>query len=268
MKNEYILEEKEVQRLESLKKPTFKNKIALAKHYYALSCKNKNRSCGKKAFELLKDLYENKKYVYPDKKIFGEITGLLANCYYYGIGTKKDDITPVRLYVNSAFLGFANAQTHLGYLYLYGGVLRQDIDRAIFCFRKAADQGNMIATEALADIYFYRDYNRVDIEKSYKYVEILLNNNIYSRLCILGTMYLLGEHFEKDEKKALEIFENGYENYNSVPCAYNLADLYEHGKVVEKDLEKAKELYDFCAKNGNQYAKAKLNSLKAGANND
>ncbi|SDR50940.1 tetratricopeptide repeat protein [Paraburkholderia tuberum] len=73
-----------------------------------------------------------------------------------------------------------------------------------------------------------------------------------------GYFYLRRKNYEK----AREIFSVGMDR-GYAPAIVRLADLYVHGLGVEKDYDRAKELYKRAAKNGNLWAKAALGAMTA-----
>lgn len=76
---------------------------------------------------------------------------------------------------------------------------------------------------------------------------------------LLGMLYLGGEDFEKDEKKAVDCFTRARELHDpdgGAICA--LAQCYENGIGVDEDAEKAMELYKEAANRGNAEAQRHL----------
>jgi len=69
--------------------------------------------------------------------------------------------------------------------------------------------------------------------------------------CIMASMYLLGIHVDKDEKKAIEILEA---NQDCSHCVNLLGHCYRNGLGLEKDLSKAVGLYQRAADMGNSNA--------------
>lgn len=69
---------------------------------------------------------------------------------------KKDRIQKaISLYEKAANQGYEKAIVKLGYLYEYGGAIKQNHKKAIFWYKKAAKQGSIQAQYALADLLSY-----------------------------------------------------------------------------------------------------------------
>ena len=73
--------------------------------------------------------------------------------------------------------------------------------------------------------------------------------------------YENGIRVEKDVEKAVELYKRAVEQGNAV-AQYNLGYCYQHGIGVEKDAKKAVELYEKAAGQGDVDAKAILKTIK------
>jgi hypothetical protein len=93
-----------------------------------------------KAFELFK------------KSAEGEFSGgisMLGRCYYLGIGTNINKQKAFELYQKAASMGNYIAQYNIANLYLRGDYVVKDIDRALYWYRKSAEQGCQWAQDKL-----------------------------------------------------------------------------------------------------------------------
>jgi TPR repeat protein len=78
-------------------------------------------------------------------------------------------------------------------------------------------------------------------------------------------MYNNGEGVDKDYNKAIELYQQAANLGNSY-AQYNLAVMYENGGEIEKDIDQAIYWYIRSAKQGDQDAKDHLERLKKGNN--
>lgn len=126
----------------------------------------------------------------------------------------------------SANLGYAPAQVDLGLLYYLGFGIKQDNTKALAWFNKSAEQGN-----ARAQYY-------------------------------VGLMYTEGKGVEQSEKQAAVWYEKSAEQ-GYAPAQSYLGVLYLFGiDGIEKDQDKAVELLQKAAKQGDQQAIQLLNKLQ------
>ena len=68
--------------------------------------------------------------------------------------------------MRDAELGDADAQHNLAYCYEYGDGVVQDIDKAIYWYKKAAEQEFVPAQVSLGNIYYYGEGVEQDDEKA------------------------------------------------------------------------------------------------------
>ena len=116
----------------------------------------------------------------------------LGVCYQKGKGVVKDCVEAVKWYRKAADQGLANAQYNLGYCYKYGeGVAKDDIE-AVKWYRKAADQGYAPAQLSLGNLYLDGESVSKDEIEAYAYFNLAgIRNEIPN----------------KDARKALALLE-------------------------------------------------------------
>lgn len=153
--------------------------------------------------------------------------------------------------------GDAEAQNHLGVMYRYGNGVVQDDFEAVYWYRKAANQGYDFAQYNLGVAY---DLGRgVDKDKTkavYWYRQAAEQRNADAENN-LAVMFEYGLGCEKDVAKALELYLKSAE-HGSDMGRVNLGKVYEDGLFgVERDLQKAKELYRQVVDDPNACEKAK-----------
>ncbi|RIA87323.1 hypothetical protein C1645_878100 [Glomus cerebriforme] len=147
------------------------------------------------------------------------------------------------------------AQNTLGNLYENGGHIEKTLEKAIYWYRKAAENGNYEAQFNLGQ--YYRYGNGVEKnEKVFEYHKKSADKGYLDAQFELGYCYSKGIGTEANKAKAFELFKIAAENGRAV-AQKNLGYLYENGKGTDKDLEKAIYWYRKAAENGNydsQYA--------------
>jgi TPR repeat protein len=74
---------------------------------------------------------------------------MTALMYDSGLGTEADKDKALALYLSAAELGDADAQAKVGGLYIFGGLVDIDHEKAAYWFEKAASQGNTTAINDL-----------------------------------------------------------------------------------------------------------------------
>lgn len=183
-------------------------------------------------------------------------------------------------------LGSLDATFHLGHLYelgchdVNGVVLQQDLDMALRFYAEAGKKGHTKALLRLASIKICGPERLVDIDFAIEALTTVAEGNLTAiktirsestskdtsdaqnmlgELCELGVQN--GIDGEVDMVQALEWYRRALKNGNA-RAMFNLAAIYEKGKVVTQDMEKAIRLYVESEKKGNIEAKERLQELK------
>lgn len=115
-----------------------------------------------------------------------------------------------------------NVQNDLGVLFDNGIMVQKDVNKAVYWFGLAADQGDDLAMSNLADI----------LRKG-------------------------SQGYPKDLKRAFELYKRC-----GLPYAhYRVGEFYEHGWGTEKNIEEAKRYYRLAYKERHALALKKLNTF-------
>ena len=149
----------------------------------------------------------------------------------------------------AAELGYAEAQTELGYFYFYGDSVEQDYAAAVEWFRKAAEQGEPDAQSNMGYCY----YNGLGVEQDHAaavrwYRRGALQGHAVSQSA-LGVCYLYGDVVEQDYLTAVEWFLKAAEQKEPY-AQYYLGVCYEYGLGLPVDPEAAQVWYGFAAEQG------------------
>ena len=167
--------------------------------------------------------------------------GMLGDCYYYGEGTDEDIDKAVYWYKRGAWLGDEMSQYSLGFAYLYGESVEADEDAGIFLVQCSANQGYMYAQTYLGWCYEYGQFYDYDMEKAAFWYAKAADQGDLDSILWLGKYNL---YYEEGNdiyyKKAVEYFEKAIE-LESIEAYYYMAICYYNGYYYEQDYEKTIE---------------------------
>lgn len=173
----------------------------------------------------------------------------LAKWYEKGIFFKKNIEKAIEIYSLLANAGHANSLYRLGHLYDIGEEVPKDLKKAKFYYEKLIEKNDRNAMFNLAMIYlkFNEEIEAILLLKK----SLKLGN--YDSAALLGSIYEKKEDYEK----AYEYYTLGAVNNNG-KSYFGLGILYEKGKGVKKDLNKAKEYYIEALNSGYEKARTFL----------
>lgn len=188
----------------------------------------------------------------------------LGLCYEEGNGVEQNYDTAIKYYIKAAENGDEQAQMHLAYCYGQGKIVDKDFSKKMRWYTEAAMQGNAEAQYALCLNYLEselkvqksdRNYNNfiewfIELEKNERSYGHYYYSMVLKRILGLKDSALfcqIGYHFdlyteEPNYQKAFDWYSKAAE-IGSADAEYELGSYYEKGIVIEKDLEKAIELY-------------------------
>lgn len=183
---------------------------------------------------------------------------ILAEKYFYGDEEyfEEDDDSAFYWYEKSATQGHVKAECMLGVCYCKGYGVEQNQDKAVEYFTKAANNGDDDAMVHLAHILFLDNWKDSldNATKAIEYLESACKELNYDAIYALAVCYIKGAGVEKNIDKAIELFEEL--DFHEEPFgAFELAKLYEQGELVERNLELALHWYKRSAELGLKYSK-------------
>ena len=236
--------------------------IAIKNHYLAqafLSIEYLNKQ------DYTKGFYWTKKAVeYGDK----ECRYALAELYFNGLGTQKNEAEAVKWYKKSAEQGYAEAQYILAKCYLNGQGVKENKEKALKLLKKAAKQKHEHAKEDLEELQkaekakqlyhvakSHDSANKLDI--AFKYYEKAAKLGYAEAQNYLGRCYEEGWGIAKNESEAFNWYQKAAEQGLAV-AQYNLADCYLNGIGVPENKEKAFNWYQKAAEQGSAEAQNML----------
>lgn len=147
--------------------------------------------------------------------------------YDNGIGVEKDPIIAFKWYLASAENGYHMSVYRIGEMYRDGTGVEHSSEKAIEWFLKSANKGYRIAWFTIGQMY----------EKGY-------------------------DDLKQDFDTALKYYHIA-EKRGYCEATYHIAKMYENGIYFDRDLKKALELYKECSLSGYKAAEAKIKMLSS-----
>lgn len=148
----------------------------------------------------------------------------------------------------------------MGKCYYTGDGMQQDLEQAVYCFRKAAEQGDVEAQFWLGYCYNNGHGVKKDMNKAAQWYEQAANYGHADAQCNLGYCYYSGDGVEQDDNKAIYWFERAAKQ-GQVKAQSWLGYCYGAGRGAKQNFTKAIEWYKKAASQGDEYAQNKLDLL-------
>lgn len=169
----------------------------------------------------------------------------MANLYFMGKGVEKNYEETARLTKLAAEQGNAKGMALLGYCYMKGFGVPQDMNNAIKWLEKATELENPTAESTTAEstlgtIYFF-GINGVpqDIEKGLKYTKRAAEHGDPVGMYCMGLEYIIGQYVPMDKVKAFEYFKRAAEHdEHQYRAQFHLGLCYLNAVGTELDVEK------------------------------
>ena len=182
----------------------------------------------------------------------------LGMCYEFGYGVAQDESEAVKWFRKAAEQGDASAQLMLGIMYTSGwGVAKDDWKAVgwgrmewgrsteIYNIGAMCKNSKGVAKDDSEAVKWYR--------KAAEQGNVIAQNN-------LGFMYENDKGVAKDDVEAVKWYRKAAEQGNK-NAQYNLGYMYENGKGVDMNISEAKKWYKKAADNGYDKAKRRLVDL-------
>lgn len=215
-------------------------------------------------------------YIKSSKKGNSDAMFKLGHIYRFGKGVKIDEKKAILYYKRAAKKGNDKAINTLGFLYYHGIMVDQNQEKGIELFKSIADKnlsailnlgsilmkknikesikyyqmgaekGCMMSIFKLIEIYSQGETK--DYGKMLDYCEIAIEKGNHEVMCNLGQFYETGEMFQSYET-AFELYQKCYDQ-GGIYGGYLMGRLYEIGKGVTQDLQKAIDYYTEASSKG------------------
>ena len=181
----------------------------------------------------------------------------LGRRYETGDGVPKDAEKAVYWYRKSAEQGYARGQNNVGHCYDLGIGIEKDSLQAVYWFRKAVEQGYAVAQYNLGVCYEFGNGVSKDFQQAVYWYRKSADQGYAAAQYNLGTCYYMGDGVSKDFQQAVYWWRKAAEQGDAAAQS-NLGVCYENGDGVDKDIQQAVYWYRKAAEQGNAVAQYSL----------
>lgn len=210
---------------------------------------NQQINIQKKLYQELLQLRQNKS-IKIERIYTKEEKERAYQCYKKGYEcfSNKDYVNAERYFIQADQLGDRLGPFYLGILYQYADSskfmgITKDLYKAFYYYQRSAQRGFSAAYRTIGDMYFMGLGVEKNVEKGLEMYNKAIELNDNFALYELAHRYRFGRGcLEKDYKKAVEFYKKDIDKHKTIESYRNLAEMYEQGLGVPKDLNKAKEL--------------------------
>lgn len=220
---------------------------------------SKQNNSGEKSSDYLKavDLVKNKSFkesfnllqkVVADDPTDTAAMNLLAEEYFYGLGTNQDDNKAFEWWTKSANLGDPQAMNNIGNMYYNGWSVPVDFKKALEWYNKSAAKSFGFAMVSIGDMYRYGKGVQQNTNSAISWFQKAADNHESLGLVSIGEMYYFGEGVDKSFSTAMDWFEKAVDNGNAIAMRY-LGYMYLNGESVKDDKMKA---FDWFMRSANK----------------
>ena len=194
-------------------------------------------------YSIASDFDCDAKHRYAELTMTAEASYLKAKDFFW----QKQYDKCVEYIKNSKFVDDSSHQHLMATCYLKGGFgVLPDHKLAFQLFEKAAAQGNPKSMNCLSQFYLAGEAGIVEknVEKGMSLLKKAMDMNYPAAYAQMAHLLLMGTHFgdNKNVKTALE-YAHKAANMGFTPANQIIADCYQKGIGVEKNIEKANDYY-------------------------
>ncbi|MGC2698226.1 MAG: tetratricopeptide repeat protein [Candidatus Angelobacter sp.] len=193
----------------------------------------------------------------------------LGRAYEDGKGVAQDDTRAAEWFRKAADQGNAQAQNSLGVMYALGRGVSRDREEAIRWYKKAAKQGQAEAFYNVGIAYYNGEGVAEDLQAAYAWMFVakstgdaqaaealarmageLKTQLVYTKFK-LAEMYEKGDEIPRDIDKAVSLYQEvASGDPHSAAAPFKLCQLYVEGKIVAQDYVQGKSWCAQAAKRG------------------
>eukprot|EP00919_Chromeraceae_sp_WS-2016_P023864 GHVR01056614.1.p1 GENE.GHVR01056614.1~~GHVR01056614.1.p1 ORF type:complete len:276 (+),score=25.49 GHVR01056614.1:71-898(+) len=178
--------------------------------------------------------------------------------YLYGKDVKQSNSEAKKWFDLASKSESPAVRYKIGRLYETGVLYPKDINKAVFHYKFAAEQGEMYAINNLAILYLNGTGVTKDADKAIRLLARAANKGNVEAQVNLGLYYLTSTQGDKNNENALKWFAEAGKAHNPVALYY----LAEHAYTAQ-DYVKAYDYYLMSAEQSNDNAQLKLAMLYA-----
>lgn len=139
--------------------------------------------------------------------------------------------------------------------------VEQDIDQAIHWYKRAAEKGDIYASNILGEIYSEGVETGLNYAEAAKWYGLGVEKGDGTAENNLANLYLTGQGVPKDYAKASELYNRAMDNGVSGTARYNLAELKLYATPPLRNHKEAVPVIIEAAKNGDTYAQVTLGEM-------
>lgn len=191
----------------------------------------------------------------------GDIAAQSMLGYIHEVGEGVDVNYEVALqwYLTAAKGGSVTALERLGWMHQKGMGVSRDYDAAILWYKKAIEKGNVPALRHLGWMYQEGLGVEADPEKA---LELYLKGAGFkdTQAMYMATELLDKRSDESSQRLLFQLLDAAAEDGHPL-AQRSLAMRYEEGRGIERDYEKARNLYQMSADNGDNIAQYRLGRM-------
>ena len=189
----------------------------------------------------------------------------LARCYHRGCAGFRQDpqhsrqlaAQVVQEVERLAYIGDAQALFLFGAAHHAGLAVKQDTEQALSWYRKAAEQGHLIAQRTLGVMYVKgRGTPRNEAEAANWFRKAAEQGDATAQYN-LGAMYVSGSGVSRSDAEAIKWFRQAAERGDAA-AQYNLAVMYDHGRGTPPNDAEAVQWYRRAAEQNDSAAQYHL----------
>ncbi len=187
-----------------------------------------------------------------------------------GVDVSKQYQAAIKSLKADAESGDFSAQMNLAELYLEGDGTEKYIEKALYWFKKAAENEYGNPEEALyrIGIVYSSDYlGCYSVDEAISWFKKAIEHGNPEGYTAIGVIYANPSYECHSDEEAFKWFTKGAEEGSSTALV-NLGDMYEKGEGVEQSREKALEYYEQAAKMGDPLAEEAIADLLDEAEDD
>jgi TPR repeat protein len=237
--------------------------------------------CYQKGIGVEKDLKEAARFYRLAAEEDDDAPYQLAVCYEAGIGVEKDAKKAVNYYTIASNRGNSDARYALGLCYEQGKGVEKNLKKAWELYRsgailiknpgsnslelaeaKASDLAKILAKEGDADVLLKLGWSCADKKESARYYALSGARGNAEATYKLAQYYEHGEGVEKNIKAAMQLYALAADK-KYVSAQWLMAEEYESGQKIPQDFKKAAELYTELADQGSDRAQYKIGTFYA-----
>ena len=185
--------------------------------------------------------------------------------YLTGRNRGSDEVIPInpeeaaKWFRMAAEQGNLNSQLRLGLLYHDGYGVTRDYAEAAKWLRAPAEEGDLNAQTFIGSVYTRSDDNwQLDYTEAVRWFGLAAGQGSERAIVALAGLYHNGLGVDRDFERAMELYREGS---NDSTAQFNIGIMYRQGEGVSVDLEEAAEWIERAAEQGNPQAQHEIGKM-------